>query len=143
MSATPHLRSSYPPSPGNDTPTRSRTGTAPLPTIPQASTSTTTTSESPIIPLNIVDAPTQRFYVLALYIALLSWRLWDWTQLVQDEEDSFWFFIKWVAVDAVFLYGLPSMRIPWLEWSQPTITSVFLAHAVFNGMLMFRIAVSL
>lgn len=107
--------------------------------MPQA---TTNSSTSPLIPLAVVDAPSQRFYVFALYGLLLAWRLYDWGKLVEDEADSFWLFIKWVAIDGVFLYGLPGMRIPWMEWSNPMITSIFLAHAVLNGILMFRVPVS-
>jgi nucleoporin POM152 len=77
-----------------------------------------------------------------VYIGLLAWRLYDWGNLLEDEADSFWLFIKWVAFDGVFWYGLPAMRIPWLEWSNPVITGIFLAHAILNGMLMFRIPVS-
>jgi nucleoporin POM152 len=140
MNGTPRMRGAFPHSPNNGTPTRRVTGNAPLPTIPQASTASSS-SNSPLIPLNIIDAPSQRFYVLALYFGLLAWRLWDFNKLVADDVDSFWLFIKWVAIDGVFLYGLPGMRIPWLEWSHPTITSIFLGHAIFNGMLMFRIAI--
>jgi nucleoporin POM152 len=102
----------------------------------------TRVTNTPLIPLNLVDAPSQRLYVFAIYVALLGWRLYDWGKLVEDEADSLWLFIKWVATDAVvFLYGLPALRIPWLEWSNPAIMSVFLVHAVLNGMLMFRIPV--
>jgi nucleoporin POM152 len=99
-------------------------------------------TNAPLIPLDIIDAPSQRLYVFAIYVALLGWRLYDWGKLVEDEVDSLWLFIKWVATDAVvFLYALPALRIPWLEWSNPAIMSVFLVHAVLNGMLMFRIPV--
>lgn len=99
-------------------------------------------TNGPLIPLNLIDAPSQRLYALAIYVAMLGWRLYDWGKLVDDEADSLWLFIKWVAIDAVaFLYGLPALRIPWLEWSNPAIMSVFLVHAILNGMLMFRIPV--
>lgn len=111
-----------------------------LPSIPQIPTAAST-GTAPLIPLNVIDAPSQRFYVLAVYILLLAWRLYDWGRLVEDEAESFWLFLKWVAADGVFLYGLPGLRIPWLEWSNPVITGVFLSHAILNGMLMFRIAV--
>jgi len=102
----------------------------------------TRVTNTPLIPLNLVDAPSQRLYVFAIYIALLGWRLYDWGKLVEDEADSLWLFIKWVATDAVvFFYGLPVLRIPWLEWSNPAIMVIFLLHAVLNGMLMFRIPV--
>lgn len=141
------MRSSYPATPDtarpnrsasqNDVPERKRST---LPKIPQQ---TTGNPVQPLIPTTILDAPSQRFYVVAVYVLLLAWRLYDWGKLVDDEADSFWLFIKWVAVDGIFLYGLPGLRIPWLEWSNPVITAIFLAHAAFNGMLMFRIAVSI
>lgn len=49
--------------------------------------------------------------------------------------------MKWVAIDGVFLFGLPSLRIPWLEWSTATMTMIFLAHAITDWMLMFRIGI--
>lgn len=61
---------------------------------------------------------------------------------MEDDTESFWLFIKWVAIDIVFMFGLPELRIPWLEWSSTAITVPFLLHAVLNGMLMFRIPVS-
>ena len=57
------------------------------------------------------------------------------------EEQSLWLFMKWVAIDGVFLFGLPGLRIPWLEWSSATMTLIFLAHALADGMLMFRIPI--
>jgi hypothetical protein len=146
MSETPRLGSSYPSTPehGQQSPASKNDGSSSrkvLPTVPQSATSPSGTS-APLIPLTLIDAPSQRFYVFALYIALLAWRLYDWGKLVEDEADSFWLFIKWVATDGVFLYGLPEMRIPWLEWSNPVTTGIFLSHACLNGMLMFRIPVS-
>lgn len=146
MNATPRLRSSFPTTPqttrgspnGEEaSPSEGRRRTA-LPKVPQPSAGA---QSEPLIPTTILDAPSQRFYVFAVYILLLAWRLYDWGKLVEDEADSFWLFIKWVAMDGVFLYGLPGMRIPWLEWSNPVVTGIFLAHAFVNGMLMFRIPV--
>jgi nucleoporin POM152 len=150
MNGTPRLGSSYPSTPDSvrtspilsGTPTRGNTASAKaLRSATQSPTSESVT-DAPLIPLNLVDAPSQRLYVFAIYIALLGWRLYDWSKLVEDEADSLWLFIKWVATDAVvFLYGLPALRIPWLEWSNPAIMSIFLLHAILNGMLMFRIPV--
>lgn len=146
MNGTPRLRSSFPTTPETSrrtpngdagTPTGERRR-APLPKVPQP---VATPQSQPLVPVAVVDAPSQRFYVLMVYTGLLLWRLYDWGKLVEDEADSFWLFIKWVAIDGIFLYGLPGLRIPWLEWSNPVITGIFLTHAVFNGMLMFRIPV--
>jgi nucleoporin POM152 len=100
--------------------------------------------EPPLIPLHLLDAPSQRFYAVSIYVALFAWRLYDWYQLVEEDGDSiaeFWHFLKWGAIDGVFLYGLPGFRIPWLEWSWATTTVLFLAHAILDGLLMFRISV--
>jgi nucleoporin POM152 len=94
-----------------------------------------------VIPLRILDAPTQRFYAVAIYFALLAWRLYDWVQLVEDNAESFWLFLKWIAIDCVFLFGLPELRIPWLELSQPFVVGAFFFHAIFDWMLMFNIPV--
>lgn len=152
MNGTPRLRSSYPSTPDSQKhPASKETAFGEggsrilLPTIPRSATGASpapTTTAQPLIPLTVLDAPSQRLYICALYIALLAWRLYDWSNLVEDEADSFWLFIKWVALDGVFLYGLPELRIPWLEWSNTVTTGIFLVHAVVNGMLMFRIPVS-
>jgi nucleoporin POM152 len=155
MSGTPRLGSSFPSTPNsrkkrassnetsNGTASVVGSGSKPsLPRVPQSAILSGATS-TPLIPLTLIDAPSQRFYIFAAYVALLGWRLYDWGKLVEDEADSLWLFIKWVGTDAaLFLYGLPALRIPWLEWSNPAIMAIFLVHAVFNGMLMFRIPVS-
>ena len=155
MNETPRLGSSYPSTPdsrrksssSNEMSNGTLSGVGSeskrsLPGIPQSTTSSGSTS-APLIPLTLIDAPSQRFYVFAVYVALLGWRLYDWGKLVEYEADSLWLFIKWVGIDAaVFLYALPALRIPWLEWSNPAIMTIFLVHAVLNGMLMFKIPVS-
>jgi nucleoporin POM152 len=148
MNGTPRLRSSYPSTPESQKRTASKTSASgdegsriPLQTISRSARAPIITSQ-PLIPLTVLDAPSQRLYVCALYIALLAWRLYDWSNLVEDEAESFWLFIKWVALDGVVLYGLPELRIPWLEWSSTATTGIFLVHAIVNGMLMFRVPVS-
>lgn len=145
MSGTPRLRSSWPSTPGSgrkspeskdDTKSRS-----PLPDLPESS-STTTTSHAPIIPVNLIDAPSQRMYTVAAYGLLLVWCLYDWWKLVEEDTTSFGLFLKWTVIHAVFLYGVPQLRIPWLEWSETTSHFALLAHAGLNGLLMFRVPVS-
>lgn len=148
-SATPRLRSQYPSTPQRTPPGSYYSYDSPAPAAhaPPARTalpvvpSSTSTQNDPLIPLTLIDAPTQRFYVVAIYVLLLAWRFSDWVGLMEDDAESFWLFLKWAAIDGVFLYGLPGLRIPWLEWSNSVITVVFLAHAVLNGILMFRIPV--
>ncbi|KAI9696190.1 MAG: hypothetical protein M1820_008258 [Bogoriella megaspora] len=97
--------------------------------------------QGPLIPLETLDAASQRFYAAGFWFCLLCYRLYDFYNLTIDDTESFWHFLKWIAIDGVFLFGLPGLRIPWLEWSTWTMTSIFLVHALFDGMLMFRIGI--
>ncbi|KAL2185953.1 hypothetical protein L209DRAFT_754450 [Thermothelomyces heterothallicus CBS 203.75] len=117
------------------TSTTSRSST--LPVAPQRGSSAA--SSAPVIPLHILDAPTQRLYAFGFYAALLAWKFYDWAQLVEEDTESFWLFLKWIAIDCAFLFGLPELRIPWLELSQPFVVVAFFFHAVFDWMLMFNI----
>jgi len=93
-----------------------------------------------LIPLTVLDAPTQRFYAFAVYAALLAWRFYDWVQLVEsDNAESFWLLMKWMTLDGVFLFCLPELRIPWLELAQPVVVALFFLHAIFDYMLMFNV----
>ncbi|KAL2268107.1 hypothetical protein VTJ83DRAFT_2953 [Remersonia thermophila] len=124
-------RSRTPPPPKRATP-------APLPVAPQQRPGPRASS-TPVIPLNILDAPTQRLYALGVYAALFAWKFYDWAQLVEEETESFWLFLKWLGIDFVFLFGLPELRIPWLELSQMFVVVAFFFHVAFDWMLMFNI----
>lgn len=128
--------------PASSHPARSSTGprSSTLPLAPQNSPASASRG-APLIPLTVIDAPNQRLYVCGLYVALLAWRLYDWAGLVEDNAESFWLFLKWIAIDLVFLFGLPELRIPWLELSQPVVVMAFFFHAMFDWMLMFNIPV--
>lgn len=143
---TPRLRSAFPSTTGSDTKGGSQNVTesgaqgpsSPLPKMAKPSTD----ANAPMIPSSVLDAPTQRLYILGFYVAFTSWRVYDYFKLVSDDTDSLWLFMKWVAMDSVFLYGLPGLRVPWLQWSSSTMTLLFVLHAVINALLMFRIPVS-
>jgi nucleoporin POM152 len=98
--------------------------------------------DGPLISFETIDAPAQRAYVVGLYTALWFWRLYDYYNLTLGEGESLWLFMKWVAIDGVFLYALPGFRIPWLEWSLVTMTVLFCGHAFLDFILMFRVRVS-
>ncbi|KMK60784.1 nuclear envelope pore membrane protein, putative [Aspergillus fumigatus Z5] len=146
MNGTPRLRSAFPQTPQtlqrtreyNITPTRPKprdVGLRRSPVkVPQ------TKADAPLVPTGVIDAPSQRLYVVAFYIALNAWRVYEsWT--ASDELDSTWLFLKWTSIDGVFLFGLQALRIPWLEWAFPTTLAIFLIHVVGNMFLMFQIPV--
>ena len=157
MSATPRLRSGYPSTPGTtaarrnvqETPSSagsvsSSKGFSKSPTLPLAPEQAARENRAgqPVVPLTLLDAPQQRFYAFAVYVLLWAWKLYDWLQVVEDGDSSWWLFFKWIFIDFAFLFGLPELRIPWLELSQLLVTSIFTSHLVINYMLMFNIPVS-
>lgn len=99
-------------------------------------------NNAPLISTDVIDAPSQRLYVVAVYIALNAWRFYE-SLTASDDLDSTWLLLKWATIDGIFLVGLQALRIPWLEWAFPTTLTLFLLHAVGNIFLMFRIPVSL
>lgn len=97
--------------------------------------------DEPVIPLSILDAPSQRAYALVVYAILFAWRLYDYSILIKDDADSLFYFMKWATIDGLFIYGLPALRIPWLEWSGTTAMVLFMLHAVLDWLMMFRVSV--
>lgn len=148
---TPRMGSAFPTTPQTDLRNRRSTQFGrgspgvpqkPLPQIPTLRSQPSPPSD-PFIPERIIDAPSQRLYAVAFWVALWTWRVYDFVGLQESEEQSLWLFMKWVAIDGVFLFGLPGLRIPWLEWSSVTMTMIFMAHAFADGMLMFRVPIPL
>ncbi|KAL4945339.1 hypothetical protein BDV06DRAFT_40415 [Aspergillus oleicola] len=147
MSDTPRLRSAFPQTPRTTHKTRDY-NRSPSKSIPR-NASSISPSKAPVadqdrgpalIPSRIVDPPTQRLYVAAVYLALNAWRFYE-AYTASDDLDSTWLFLKWASIDGVFLFGLQALRIPWLEWAFPTTLALFLIHVVFNIFLMFRIPI--
>ena len=95
----------------------------------------------PLIPFSILDAPSQRLYASAFYLALTAWRTYDLYYATDNQLDSVGIFLKWLFLDAVFLFGLPELRIPWLEWSASTTFAVYLSHALVTLFILFPSAV--
>lgn len=154
MNGTPRLRSAFPQTPQTAQRTRNYGSygpstpafKSPRPREPRELNPTPKVSQdvdsssSPLVPTNLIDAPSQRLYIVAFYIALNTWRLYEsWS--ASDDLDSTWLFMKWNLIDGIFLFGLQALRIPWLEWAFPTTLSIFLIHIVGNMFLMFRIPV--
>ncbi|KAK2747269.1 hypothetical protein FQN57_002167 [Myotisia sp. PD_48] len=95
---------------------------------------------SPIIPFEVVDAPSQRIYAAAFYFGLVAWKIYDYW-VSSEEDDATWLFLKWIILDGLYLFGLPALRIPWLEWAFSTTLAVFFVHAVMSVFMMFRIPI--
>lgn len=149
MDGTPRLRSAFPNTPRTSrrTPTQNSTPNGsnafrPSPKLPDVDTLKSSQPDTaPLIPTEFLQPPSQRAAAFAVYGLVLFYHLYDAYCLSLDETESLWLFMKWVLVDAIFLFGLPSLRIPWLEWSSSTMMVLFLAHALLDGILMFRIPV--
>ena len=144
MSGTPRLRSAFPSSPSSEKINNEGVVLASGAWNLNSTSSSVSSNQNfvtPLVPCTVVDPPSQRLYIAFLYLGLMLWRLYDYFNLVSNETDSLWLFMKWVAIDSVFLYGLPALRIPWLQWSPGTTTLVFVGHASLNAILMFRIPV--
>jgi nucleoporin POM152 len=143
MNGTPRLRSAYPLSPqgpiGHDgRPLGDRRDASPS-RIYEAKPAPD--PNAPLIPFELIDAPTQRLYVIAFYGLLGAWRLWDFWHLESDGPNTLWKFLWWVAIDVVMLFSLPSFKIPWLEWSFSTTLAAILLHIILDAFLMFQIPV--
>jgi len=93
--------------------------------------------------LTVLDAPSQRFYAIGLYAVLFLWKLYDWVSVAEEGEGSWGMFLKWIVIDIIYLFGLPELRIPWLEWSQTFVTGVYCAHVVIDWLLMFLVPLPL
>ncbi|KAJ5114603.1 Nucleoporin [Penicillium alfredii] len=155
MNGTPRLPSAFPQTPQTiprrrklfETPSRSqprdvRDAAKSPAKSPSKAPKPSSNAKTPLIPVDLIDAPSQRLYVVAFYLVLNAWRVYEsWT--AADDLDSTWLFLKWVSVDGVFLFGLQALRIPWLEWAFPTTLTLFLLHVVGNIFLMFRIPIPL
>ncbi|KAK0857072.1 hypothetical protein LTR03_000993 [Friedmanniomyces endolithicus] len=149
MDGTPRLRSAFPSTPQSDRRSgrlggseRIQRVSERLPEIPalQASTYSSTPGE-PWVPEHVVDAPTQRLFSVVVWVGLGIWKAYDFSTLQDTEEQGLWLFMKWIMLDGFYLFALPSFQIPWLEWSPFTTVMLFSAHAVLDGMLMFRIPI--
>lgn len=141
MAGTPQLRSAFPQTPQKQKENgTSREHKPQVVNRSKPSVGCPRESAAPLIPVEIVEAPSQRLYVLAFYVALNTCRLYD-SWVTSDDLDTTWLFLKWGFIDIVFLFGLQALRIPWLDWSFSTSFMVLLLHITANLFLMFRIPV--
>ena len=149
---TPRLQSGFPASPatvarrrmrgGDETPSKSSVASnSRLPQAPENAVSIFSTQ--PVIPLTVLDAPQQRLYAFGVYALLWAWKLYDWLDVVEDGSSSWFLFLKWLFIDFLFIFGVPELRIPWLELSQFMAISIFSGHLFANYLMMFNIPLPL
>lgn len=157
MSETPRLRSAFPTTPRTDRsdprlrsnvrqsyPPSSRPSSARPSSLTVTKPSQSATAQNhdaaPLISLDVLDAPTQRFYAAACYAGLMAWRTYN-SIYINDDLDSTWLFLKWVGIDAAFFVALPAFRIPWLQFSFIATLTLWLLHFVLNLFLMYKIPI--
>ncbi|KAF1956715.1 hypothetical protein CC80DRAFT_492231 [Byssothecium circinans] len=136
--ATPQQNARSPLGNSNGSSPPSRPNVRSLPELPKA---VPAPDSQPLIPTDILDPAQQRFYVTAFYIALLSWKMYDRYLLGIEEVESFWMFMKWSFIDACFIFGVPLLDIPWMQWSNGAAVLFFTGHTVVDWMLMYRIGI--
>ena len=144
MSETPRLRSAYPASPRSSQNARPAVSSAasashPFKGAPLTPNAATSDEETPLIPFEVLDGPSQRISVAAAFTSLILWRLYDRSSMDPQASESFWLFLKWVAIDSCFVFGLPRLRVPWLQWSPSVTYIIFLVLASLDAILMFDI----
>ncbi|KAI1826329.1 hypothetical protein F4861DRAFT_102351 [Xylaria intraflava] len=131
----PALPGPAPPAPA---PPRDQRNRNILPPVPDTNAAAPAPLSQPLIPLTLIDAPTQRFYACAVYVFLIAWRLYDYVQ-VQDSGAHGSYFFKWAFIDAVYLFSLPHLRIPWLELSSDFVLFAFFVTVIGDWWLMYNI----
>jgi nucleoporin POM152 len=151
MNGTPQVRrgvGGFPSTPQNTNGSpglRSPNGTTPRPNVrsplPDLPRAPPPPASGPLIPSDILDPAQQRFYVFALYVALWAYRTYDFYTLAVEEDESLWLCLKWCFFDVLFMFGVPLLEIPWLEWGNGAAFLLFVMHAGVDVMLMFRIGI--
>lgn len=155
MNETPRLRSAFPNSPRTDARYRGTGGSA-RSSYASAQSSSSFDRPSPLakpirilaqsekkkderlIPFDVVDAPTQRFYVVGFYVLLWVWKLYN-AYHISGDLDSTWYFLQWSGTDIAFLIVLSWLQIPWLEFSYLTSGTLWILHTIVNAFLMYHI----
>lgn len=74
-------------------------------------------------------------------MALLAWKLYDWTSTTSYKDESAWLFLKWMVVDAIYILLVSMLQIEWLQWSFATAVSIWIAHASFDWWLMYNLGI--
>ncbi|KAI3402391.2 POM152 [Candida oxycetoniae] len=95
----------------------------------------------PLISTKVLDAASQRIFVFSVFILLQSWKIYDLVLLKSDlastSLSSFTFILKYAVIDGTFLWLLPILKIPHINFSPlQTIVCILL----MNGISMFLVS---
>ena len=145
MNGTPRLRSAFPTSPQKNPNISSSSSPAPVQNGSKVASpspnSTAGDEDPPLIPFDVLDGPSQRFSVAVAFALLAVWRLYDRHLAQTEAREALWFFMKWIVIDSAFIFGLPRLRVPWLQWPPWVTYTLFLMLAALDAMLMFDVGV--
>ncbi|ORY79531.1 nucleoporin Pom152 [Protomyces lactucae-debilis] len=94
----------------------------------------------------VADAPTQRFYAISLFIFIQALKFYDLLQLYAPgyggpSETAFT--LKWIGIDAAYLFLIPKLRIPWLSFGLVTTIVQIALAGIINICLSARISISI
>ncbi|GAA6009413.1 hypothetical protein JCM11491_003547 [Sporobolomyces phaffii] len=84
---------------------------------------------SPVIPLDIVDAPTQRLYLAAAVVLVQAYKL---STFLAGPSGTLW---QWILIDAVTLECVHRLRVPRLTWGFTPRATVALALVALDYLL--------
>jgi nucleoporin POM152 len=104
------------------------------PTISPVQVQSISDEYEPLIPLNVLDAPTQRLYAIAIFGALQAYKFYDLSRLYADDGEItvVWFYMKWFLLDAGFFWYLPIFKVPWLRFRPSVSLYCILSFVLFD-----------
>lgn len=110
---------------------------------PDTKVSLDLTTNGMLIPERIADPPTQRFYATSLFILLQALKFHDYIQLYGAPASAeTTFAVKWIAIDATFLFLIPKLKIPWLSFGLAATFLQITIIGIFDIFLSARIPFS-
>jgi nucleoporin POM152 len=101
------------------------------------------TTQQPLISSNILDIGSQRAFVLALFVIIQAYKLYDLILFKNNLPISsflglgfmnqhFHFAIKYLFYESAFFYFLPELKIPSLTFSKPIVTLQIILFFLIN-----------
>ncbi|ORY99344.1 hypothetical protein BCR43DRAFT_489127 [Syncephalastrum racemosum] len=93
-----------------------------------------------LIPQSTIDFPSQRYYALSLLAVLQGLKLYDLVNVYSAAypEQYSGMLMKWWLLDALYLFGLWILQIPWLQFSGIK-TILFVILTCFINLVLFAL----